>query len=92
MIIYKNRDFIPHMQDVMDCDKGISELNDQWDNIKLLCEINCPIQSKSVLPNMANIQNSFYSLQQELIDALVSEKLKKMEQKLFSKPRSPSIF
>ncbi|WKY45795.1 chemotaxis protein CheW [Eubacteriaceae bacterium ES2] len=85
MIIYKNRDFIPHMQDVMDCDKGISELNDQWDNIKLLCEINCPIQSKSVLPNMANIQNSFYSLQQELIDALVSEKLNKMEQKIVFK-------
>ncbi|WKY48819.1 chemotaxis protein CheW [Eubacteriaceae bacterium ES3] len=85
MIIYKNRDFIPHMQDVMDCDKGISELNDQWDNIKLLCEINCPIQSKNVLPNMANIQSSFYSLQQELIDALVSEKLKKMEQKIVFK-------
>jgi chemotaxis signal transduction protein len=73
------------MPDVQECNKSISDLNDQWDNIKLLSEINCPIQSKSVLPNMTKIQNGFCDLQQELIDTLVSEKLKKMEQKIISK-------
>ncbi|MBC3796543.1 chemotaxis protein CheW [Acetobacterium tundrae] len=73
------------MPDVQECNKSISDLNDQWDNIKLLSEINCPIQSKSVLPNMTKIQNGFCDLQHELIDTLVFEKLKKMEQKIVSK-------
>jgi chemotaxis signal transduction protein len=73
------------MPDVQECNKSISDLNDQWDNIKLLSEINCPIQSISVLPNMTKIQNGFCDLQQELIDTLVSEKLKKMQQKIVSK-------
>ncbi|WKY48070.1 chemotaxis protein CheW [Eubacteriaceae bacterium ES3] len=85
MIIYKNKDFLSHMQDVMDYDKRISELNSQWDNIKLLCEINCPIQSKNVLPNVTSIQKSFFSLKQELIDTLISEKLRIIEQKIISK-------
>ena len=85
MIIYKQKDFLTYMPDVQECNKSISDLNDQWDNIKLLSEINCPIQSKSVLPNMTKIQNGFIELQEELIDTLVSEKLKKMEQKIISK-------
>lgn len=85
MIIYKQKDFLTYMPDVQECNKSISDLNDQWDNIKLLSEINCPIQSKSVLPNMTKIQNGFIDLQEELIDTLVSEKLKKMEQKIISK-------
>ncbi|WP_243136688.1 chemotaxis protein CheW [Acetobacterium paludosum] len=85
MIIYKQSDFLNNMPDVQECNKSISDLNDQWDNIKLLSEINCPIQSKSVLPNMTKIQNGFCDLQHELIDTLVFEKLKKMEQKIVSK-------
>lgn len=85
MIIYNQKDFLTYMPDVQECNKSISVLNDQWDNIKLLSEINCPIQSKSVLPNMTKIQNGFIDLQEELIDTLVSEKLKKMEQKIISK-------
>lgn len=85
MIIHKQKYFLSHMPDVQECNDSISALNDQWDNIKLLSEINCPIQSKSVLPNMTKIQAGFIDLQQELIDTLVSEKLKKMEQKITSK-------
>ena len=85
MIIYKQKDFLNYMPDVQECNKSISDLNDQWDNIKLLSEINCPIQSKSVLPNMTKIQSGFIDLQEELINTLVSEKLKKMEQKIISK-------
>lgn len=85
MIIYNQKDFLNYMPDVQECNKSISDLNDQWDNIKLLSEINCPIQSKSVLPNMTKIQSGFIDLQEELIDTLVSEKLKKMEQKIISK-------
>ncbi|MGV8906235.1 MAG: chemotaxis protein CheW [Acetobacterium sp.] len=85
MIIYKKNDFLSSMPDVLKCAQNISSLNEQWDNIKLLCEINCPVQSKSVIPNMTKIQKSFFNLQQELIDTLESEKLKKMEQKIISK-------
>ncbi len=85
MIIRKQKYFLSHMPDVQECNDHISSLNNQWDNIKLLSEINCPIQSKSVLPNMTKIQSGFIDLQQELVDTLVSEKLKKMEQKITSK-------
>lgn len=85
MRIYTKNDFLRYMPDVLTCEERISTLNEQWDNLKLLCEINCPIQSKSILPSMTKIQNSFYNLQQELIDNLETEKLKKLEQKIKSK-------
>ena len=85
MIELKQKDFSGYMPDVQKYDKSISLLNDQWDNLKLLCEINCPIESKNLLPNMTKIQNSFYNLQSELIDALTAEEIKKMDQKIISK-------
>lgn len=85
MIELKQKDFSGYMPDVQKYDKSISLLNDQWDNLKLLCEINCPIESKNLLPNMTKIQNSFYNLQSELINALTDEEIKKMEQKIISK-------
>lgn len=62
------------------------DLNELRDNIKLLSEINCPIQSKSVLPNMTKIQNGFIDLQEELIDTLVSEKTKNGTKNHFENP------
>ncbi|MFA0815721.1 MAG: chemotaxis protein CheW [Anaerofustis sp.] len=60
-------------------------MNEQWDSIKLFSEINCPIQSKDILPHMQKIQNSFFDLQSELIETLEVENLKKLEQKIVSK-------
>lgn len=85
MVTYKHKDFLEYMPDVKKYSEGISALNEQWDNIKLLCEIDCPVQSKKILPSMAKIQNSFFGLQQDLVDALITETLNKMEQKVVSK-------
>ncbi len=85
MVTYKHQDYLEYMTDVKKYSQSISTLNDQWDNIKLLCEIDCPVQSKKILPSMAVIQTGFYNLQQELIDTLVSETFRKIEQKISSK-------
>ncbi|MDP4151886.1 MAG: cache domain-containing protein [Bacillota bacterium] len=85
MVTYKKNDFLGYMSEVQKCKNSISMLNDQWENIKLQCEINCPNQSKSLLPMMTNIQNNFIDLQQKLIDTLVTEALNKMSQKIISK-------
>ena len=85
MVTYKRKDFLEFMPHVKKYSNSISALNDQWDNVKLLCEIDCPVQSKKILPSMTVIQDSFYNLQDELIDALVTETLNKMNQKTVSK-------
>ncbi len=85
MVIYKKNDFLSYMNDVAKCKARITSLNDQWENIKLLCEINCPYQSKTLIPTMTATQDSFENLQQQLVDTLVTETLNKMDQKLLSK-------
>ncbi len=85
MVIYKKNDYLSYMADVAKCKAHITLLNGQWENIKLLCEINCPNQSKTLIPTMTATQNSFENLQQQLVDTLVTETLNKMEQKLISK-------
>lgn len=85
MVIYKERDYLTHMADVSRFSKSFTTLNDQWDNIKLLCEINCPSQAKNILPSMANIQDGFFALQQDLSTTLIAETLNKLEQKMTSK-------
>ncbi len=85
MVTYRHKDFLEFMPHVKKYSRSISALNDQWDNVKLLCEIDCPVQSKKILPSMAVIQDSFYNLQEELIDTLITETLNKMEQKTVSK-------
>ncbi len=85
MVIYKKNDYLSYMGDVAKCKARITSLNDQWENIKLLCEINCPYQSKTLIPTMTATQDSFDNLQQQLVDTLVTETLNKMDQKLLSK-------
>ncbi|AFA49946.1 chemotaxis protein CheW [Acetobacterium woodii] len=85
MMTYKQSDFLTYMSDVQECNESISKMDEQWNEIKLLTEINCPRQSLQVLPNMIKIQKSVVALKQELIEALILEKLKKMEQKIVSK-------
>lgn len=85
MITYKEHDFLSYMPDVAKYNRGLIALNDQWENEKLLCEINCPGQAKNILPSMVNIQSNFSALQDDLINALIFETLNKMEQKTISK-------
>lgn len=88
MVVYKENDYLAHMSDIQKFGKNFSGLNEHWDNIKLLCEINCPSQSKNILPSMAAIQKGFFSLQQELISTLITETLNKLEQKTISKAQA----
>ena len=85
MIQYQNKDFLTFMPDVQEYNSNLLKMNTQWDSIKLLSEINCPVQSRDILPHMHKIQNSFFQLQKELIETLEAENLKKLEQKIVSK-------
>jgi len=85
MVVFKENDYLSYMADVAKCKARIAALNNQWENVKLLCEINCPHQSKTLIPTMTATQNSFENLQQQLVDTLIRETLNKMDQKLLSK-------
>lgn len=63
MIQYQNKDFLTFMPDVQEYNSNLLKMNTQWDSIKLLSEINCPVQSRDILPHMHKIQNSFFQLQ-----------------------------
>lgn len=83
-MIYKANDFLPFMKDINGYNSKLSSLYEKWDNAKLLCEMNCPVQSKTILPKMTHIQNSFYELQKRLISALIEETLNKTRMTLQS--------
>ena len=85
MLNYHRRDLLSYMPRVRSYDENISSLNSQWENIKLLCEINCPQESENILPQMTRIQNRFTNLKSELIDTLTEENLKKTTRKMISK-------
>lgn len=83
-MIYKPNDFLPFMRDINSYNTKLSSLYEKWDNAKLLCEMNCPVQSKAILPKMAHIQNIFFELQNRLISTLIEETLKKTNLTLYS--------
>lgn len=85
MVVYETSDFLKYMPEVQKCDRSISALNEPWENLKLLCEINCPTHARNILPAMADIQASFSQLQEKLVNTLISETMNKMEQKVVSK-------
>ncbi len=85
MARFEKQDFLPYLTEVSKCGSELSKLNDQWDNVRLLCEMDCPVQSKNILPEMAKIQKSFSDLQHDLVDALITESFHKLEQKAIPK-------
>lgn len=85
MATLEKTDLLPYLSSVSECGRNLSQLNNQWDNVRLLCEMECPTQSKNILPEMAKIQKSFSGLQYDLVDALTTESLRKMEQKAIPK-------
>lgn len=85
MANFEKADLLPYLASVSQCGGNLSQLNNQWDSVRLLCEMECPTQSKNILPEMAKIQKSFSGLQHDLVDALITESLNKMEQKAVPK-------
>ena len=76
-MLYKAKDFLPFMKDISGYNTKLAALYDKWDNARLLCEMNCPVQSKSIVPKMVNIQNIFNELHNRLTTTLIAETLKK---------------
>lgn len=68
--------------------RSLADLNSKWESVKLLCEVSCPEQAKSIMPNMMKIQNDFSTLQTDLINSLASETLNKTHQKAQSKAQA----
>lgn len=88
MVDFSKKDFLPYMADIGKCSNTLSALDVKWDNIKLLCEMNCPVQSRNILPEMTRIQKSFSNLQEKLISSLISEELNKLDQKIIPKAQA----
>ena len=82
MLIFTEKDFLPYMTDVCKYNEELTALDEKWENIKLLCEMNCPQQSQTIIPQMAKIQKNFSSLQKGLVESLVEEELNKVKQKI----------
>lgn len=85
MVPCKKSDYLRYMTDVQQCDARMTALNEQWENIKLLCEINCSVQSQNILPSIVSIQDGFFELQGKLTDTLIRETRNKLERKILPK-------
>lgn len=74
-----------HMDYVERYEKQLTNLNDAWEQIKILGEITCPNQAKTILPSMTVTQEGFQELKEKLIENLVMESIKKISLEMESK-------
>ncbi len=71
----QTENFLPHMRDVIRCEKALHELNLMWRMIESSAKMNCPEEAMAILPTMAATREGFTRLEQELVNSLVSEKV-----------------
>ena len=71
----QTENFLPHMRDVIRCEKALHELNLMWRMIESSAKMNCPEEAMAILPTMAATREGFNRLEQELVSSLVSEKV-----------------
>ena len=88
MLLFTEKDFLPYMDGAEKCSAAFASLDEKWENIKLLCEMACPRQSQTILPQMAQIQKNFSSLQKELVAALTKGELRKLRQEITPKAQA----
>ena len=67
--------FLPHMRDVVRCERALQELNLMWRLIESGAKMNCPVEASAILPTMAATRNGFNRLEHELVSSLVLEKV-----------------
>lgn len=79
--------FLPYMQDVVRCDQSLQELNLMWRLIEASAKMNCPAESKNILPTMAATRSGFSQLEKELVTGLVREKIKNVLLEIHTKAR-----
>jgi chemotaxis signal transduction protein len=71
----QTENFLPHMRDVIRCEKALHELNLMWRMIESSAKMNCPEEAMTILPTMAATREGFTRLEHELVNSLVSEKV-----------------
>ena len=74
-MIYNLKKFLLYMNDINNYNTKLTSQYEKWENAKLLCEMNCPVQSQYIVPKMLKIQQNFYELQNKLINTLIEETL-----------------
>ena len=67
--------YLPYMRDVTRCEQSLRELNLMWRMIESSARMNCPQESKLILPTMAAARAGFNRLEKELVTSLVNEKV-----------------
>lgn len=82
---FKLEEFINYMSYVDKYEKHLTNLDDAWEQIKILGEITCPNQAKTILPSMTITQKGFQELKEKLIENLVMESVKKISLEMASK-------
>ena len=70
-----SEELLTHMRDVVRCEASLRELNLVWRVIEMNARMNCPEESQRLLPMMAATRIGFESLQSELINSLVDQKI-----------------
>lgn len=78
-------DILGHMPEIDGYEKQLCALDDAWESIKLITEVSCPSEAKTILPSMISTQRGFQDLQKKLVENLVSESLKKQTRELASR-------
>jgi chemotaxis signal transduction protein len=81
----KLEEFINYMSYVDKYEKQLTNLNDAWEQIKILGEITCPNLAKTILPSMTVTQKGFQELKEKLIENLVMESVNKLSLEMASK-------
>ncbi len=75
-------EYIPEIEKYI---RKFDSLTDLWDLMKCLAEITCPKHSSSILLSLNETQVAFQELQEKLIDNLLLESIKKINQEMTSK-------
>lgn len=85
--VMQNQKFLPYMQDVTRCAQSLQELNQMWNLIEASAKMNCPTESRNLLPTITATRHGFSRLEKELIDRLVEENIHNVLTEIGTKAR-----
>lgn len=78
-------DLIPHMRNVVQCEKQLGELKFTWRLIETTAKMVCPSEAKTILPSMAGTREAFGHLETQLVSTLAAENLNKVAREVSGK-------
>lgn len=77
-----DKQFLKEMPFVQACNKTLMDLGEWWRKVALIGKITSLDIAATILNDMDEARNGFQQLQKELVDNLVSENLRKLDQEL----------